>query len=41
MNAYQEGLTAYINGMEETDNPYTYGTQEYVDWLKGFYGQLD
>lgn len=37
MNAYRQGLDAALHGCKETDNPYEEGTQNYEEWLNGFY----
>jgi hypothetical protein len=36
MNAYNEGWSAYEYEQTTLDNPYNYGTYEYIEWLRGF-----
>jgi hypothetical protein len=33
---FKEGRQAYHSGMTKRDNPYDMGTEDAVDWQKGF-----
>jgi len=37
MNAYREGKDAAMHGVREEDNPYEEGTDDYEQWLEGYY----
>ena len=34
---YQEGYIAYGDGLWEDSNPYEPGTDEYKEWMNGWY----
>jgi hypothetical protein len=36
MSRYKEGMIAYENGKDVTDNPYPHGTYNYDEWQAGW-----
>lgn len=33
---FNEGMDAFNDGQDETDNPYADGTPDFVEWREGF-----
>lgn len=36
MSIIEQGYKAFMSGKSEENNPYKYGTQEYIWWEAGF-----
>jgi len=36
---YDQGREAYYSGQNEEFCPYSAGTKEHIDWMRGFYGK--
>jgi hypothetical protein len=36
MNAYENGIAAYKQGLRPSSNPYILGTKKHADWFRGW-----
>lgn len=40
-DAYRAGMTAFVDGIEESDNPHDEGSELWESWALGFYDERE